>query len=208
MRAEEITTVEQYVEELKKGLNKVYINEWGTQMAGPKWPRPVFAFNTQVTRDAIKHFVDGIGDLNPIFRDREYAKKTKYGCLISPPTFLYTIGYGQYPDPPGFPPLKNFNNPYAGDEYEWFRPVCEVAARPHFYTGGMNTVIIVMASRLPLAGFVLPLSKHGDVLSRVDSRPSRYIRRSTLEKSMPPRTVNMSAGLTRVVGKMSLLASN
>ncbi len=125
MHTNEINTVEQYVEELKKGMGKVYVNEWGLQMAGPKWPKPVVAFNTQVTRDSIKHFVDGIGDLNPIFRDINYAKKTKYGCLISPPTFLYTMGYGQYPDPPGFPPLRNFSNPYAGDKYEWFRPICE-----------------------------------------------------------------------------------
>jgi acyl dehydratase len=48
-------------------------------MAGPKWTKPVVAFDTQVTRDSIKHFVDGIGDLNPIFRDKNYAKKTKYG---------------------------------------------------------------------------------------------------------------------------------
>jgi hypothetical protein len=35
------------------------------------------------------------------------------------------MGYGQYPDAPGFPPLRNFSNPYAGDKYEWFRPICE-----------------------------------------------------------------------------------
>jgi hypothetical protein len=81
--------------------------------------------NTEVTRDSIKHFVDAIGDLNPLFRDREYAKKTKYGCLIAPPTILYTMGYGSYPDPPEYPPPQEFTMLYAGDEYEWYSPISE-----------------------------------------------------------------------------------
>jgi len=32
-------------------------------------------FNTEATKDAIRHFVDGIGDTNPLWRDEEYAKK-------------------------------------------------------------------------------------------------------------------------------------
>ncbi|MFC1820901.1 MaoC family dehydratase N-terminal domain-containing protein, partial [Thermodesulfobacteriota bacterium] len=91
MATTKITTVEEYVEALQKRPKKVYINEWNACMAGPKFPRPLVAFNTQVTRDSIKHFVDAIGDMNPIFRDRTYAEKTKYGCLIAPPTFLYSI---------------------------------------------------------------------------------------------------------------------
>ena len=36
MNGSKITTIEEYVEELKKGIGKVYVNEWGRQMAGPK----------------------------------------------------------------------------------------------------------------------------------------------------------------------------
>ncbi|MFC1532115.1 MaoC family dehydratase N-terminal domain-containing protein [Thermodesulfobacteriota bacterium] len=125
MATTKITTVEEYVEALQKRPKKVYINEWNACMAGPKFPRPLVAFNTQVTRDSIKHFVDAIGDMNPIFRDRTYAEKTKYGCLIAPPTFLYSIAYGHYPDPPGSAPPEAFYNLYAGDEYEWFSPLSD-----------------------------------------------------------------------------------
>ena len=78
-------------------------------------------FNREVTIDVIEHFVDGIGDLNPLYRDREYAKKTKYKCLVAPPNFIYSITYAQYPDdwPAG---ISGF---YSGSEHEWFRPLAE-----------------------------------------------------------------------------------
>jgi len=78
-------------------------------------------FNREVTIDTIEHFVDGIGDLNPLYRDREYAKNTKYKCLTAPPNYIYTITYAQYPDdwPAG---ISGF---YSGSAHEWFRPLCE-----------------------------------------------------------------------------------
>jgi hypothetical protein len=78
-------------------------------------------FNTQVTRDAIRHFVDGIGDINPLYRDLSYAIDSKYRCLIAPPTFLETFSYSHHPDnvPPG---VEGF---LSGFEWEYFRPVCE-----------------------------------------------------------------------------------
>ena len=78
-------------------------------------------FNTQGTRDGIKHFVDGIGDINPLFRDRNYALNTKYGRLVAPPTFLETIDYSQHPE--GVPPgIEGF---LSGFGWEYFRPVLE-----------------------------------------------------------------------------------
>ena len=78
-------------------------------------------FNTQVTRDSIKHFVDGIGDINPLYRDKRYALKTKYERLVAPPTFLETINYSQHPE--GIPPgVQGF---LSGFDWEYFRPVLE-----------------------------------------------------------------------------------
>jgi hypothetical protein len=78
-------------------------------------------FNTQVTRDGIKHFVDGIGDVNPLFRDREYALKTKYRRLVAPPSFLETINYSQHPE--GVPAgIQGF---LSGFDWEYYRPILE-----------------------------------------------------------------------------------
>jgi acyl dehydratase len=51
----------------------------------------------EVEKGAIKKFADAIGDPNPIYRDEEYAKTTRYGRIIAPPTFCRTFDYGEIP---------------------------------------------------------------------------------------------------------------
>lgn len=46
---------------------------------------PVTRTNETATKDSIRHFADGIGDPNPLWRDEHYASRTQYGCLIAPP---------------------------------------------------------------------------------------------------------------------------
>jgi hypothetical protein len=55
----------------------------------------------------------------------DYAAHTKYGCIIAPPTILYGIAYGHYADPLVFPTSPDFPQTYAGDEYEWYGPICD-----------------------------------------------------------------------------------
>jgi len=83
----------------------------------PFYPRSVY-FNRQATKDGIRHFVDGIGDTNPLFSDEEYAKKTRYGGIIAPGTYLYTI---QWISPGiGGPGIHGW---YSGGSWEWYRPI-------------------------------------------------------------------------------------
>jgi len=44
--------------------------------------------NEWVTTDSIKHFASGMGDRNPLWWNEDYAKKTKWGGIIGPPTFV------------------------------------------------------------------------------------------------------------------------
>jgi len=76
-------------------------------------------FNNEATRDTIRHFVDGIGDDNPLFRDEEYAQKTKYGSIIAPGSFLYTNMWGAQVGS-GFAGVHAW---YSGGEWEWYRPI-------------------------------------------------------------------------------------
>jgi acyl dehydratase len=81
-------------------------------MAGPANSRVIEA-------GAIRRFVEALGDTNPLYVDPEYARQTRWGGVIAPPTFLCTIsapldmpdlGYGRI----------NLN---GGTSYEWYRPV-------------------------------------------------------------------------------------
>jgi acyl dehydratase len=43
------------------------------------------------TEDAIRQFCDAIGEFNPLYRNRDYLKNTRYGGLIAPPQFLGAV---------------------------------------------------------------------------------------------------------------------
>jgi len=75
-------------------------------------------FNTEATKDAIRHFVDGIGDTNPLWRDEEYAKKTRYGKIVAPPSWLYSV----FPTwvLQGLPGVHAF---HSGNDWTFYRPV-------------------------------------------------------------------------------------
>lgn len=71
----------------------------------------------------IKWFAESVGDLNPLWQDKEYAAKSRYGGIVAPPTFLQNA------------PLKNIvhkamslespltRHLYAGMEFEFFKPI-------------------------------------------------------------------------------------
>ena len=50
--------------------------------------------NRLVTEDLIRHYSDAIGDPNPLFRNPDYGKASRWGSVIGPPTFETTIAYG------------------------------------------------------------------------------------------------------------------
>jgi acyl dehydratase len=75
-------------------------------------------FNYEATADTIRHFAHGFGDDNPLWCDERYGKSTRYGGVVAPPTFLYSIfapGIG-----PGFGGLQGF---HAGGRWEFHRPI-------------------------------------------------------------------------------------
>ena len=86
--------------------------------------------NIEVSRDGIRHFAFGYGDDNPLWCDEDYAAGTRWGGLIAPPTFLYTMGEDASPRP--VPPENKAalrGDPFAGlgqyqavMEFEWWRP--------------------------------------------------------------------------------------
>ncbi len=74
----------------------------------------------EVESGAVIKFAQAIGDPNPIFNDEEAARKTRYGGIVAPPTFLRSM--------PAGPTKVDVRSPYGaaldgGSEWEYFEPV-------------------------------------------------------------------------------------
>lgn len=74
----------------------------------------------EVEKGAIIKFAQAIGDGNPLFNDEAAARKTSYGGLIAPPTFLRSLGQIR-PDLPFDIPLHRVLD--GGSDWEYFQPV-------------------------------------------------------------------------------------
>jgi acyl dehydratase len=72
--------------------------------------------NETATKDAIRHFANGLGDLNPLWRNEDYARNSIYGSIIAPPTFLNAISEGQ-----AIVGLPGLIATFVGSEWEWFK---------------------------------------------------------------------------------------
>ena len=71
------------------------------------------------SEDTIKHFAWGIGDDNPLWLDQEYARQTRYGTIIAPPTFLYATNRVMSGYVGGLPGIHAM---FAGTNWTWYSP--------------------------------------------------------------------------------------
>lgn len=74
-------------------------------------------FNDKATKKAIKRFVDAIGDPNPLWSNEEYARKSRYGKIVAPPSWIFSALSGvQF----GWRGLAGF---HISTEVTFFRPI-------------------------------------------------------------------------------------
>ena len=103
-----------------KLVQESVITEEMRRMIGVEAP----SYIVEVEKGAVRKFVGATGDTNPLFQDPEFAKRTKYGGIIAPPTFFC-------PDPliaAQIAGLKRLPRPFkygidGGTEWELFQPV-------------------------------------------------------------------------------------
>ena len=75
---------------------------------------------TEIEKGAIIKFAQAIEDDNPLFNDEAVARKSPYGGLIAPPTFLRSVRSSRREVPFDIP----FNNALdGGSDWEYFEPV-------------------------------------------------------------------------------------
>jgi acyl dehydratase len=59
------------------------------------WP-----WNKTASEDSIRQFTNGYGDLNALYTDPEYARGTRWGGVIAPPGYEWTMGLDASPEVP------------------------------------------------------------------------------------------------------------
>ncbi|MFH1485201.1 MAG: MaoC family dehydratase N-terminal domain-containing protein [Chloroflexota bacterium] len=79
-------------------------------------------YNKYATEDGIKHMARAIGDMNPLWLDEEYAKKTRWGGIIALPSYLYCAGWGSWDLRHGMG-LPGVHGLHSGDIWTWYRPI-------------------------------------------------------------------------------------
>ena len=77
----------------------------------------------EVEKGHIRRFAQAIGDSNPLFRDPEYARKTRHGGIIASPTFMIDISLNRiaYALMDRKPASTGFLN--GGIEIEYYQPI-------------------------------------------------------------------------------------
>ena len=76
--------------------------------------------SADIEKSHIKRFAEAIGDTNPLWNDERAARKTCYGGMIAPPTFLRIIPFGR---PDNSLDLPGSHKVDGGSEWEYFEPV-------------------------------------------------------------------------------------
>jgi acyl dehydratase len=82
-----------------------------------------------VDRSSIRRYAQAISDSNPLYLDDEYAKQSKYGGIVAPPTYIFDVSHDIFAEigedgrdltrvtVPGMNAVR------GGNEYEFFEPV-------------------------------------------------------------------------------------
>lgn len=95
--------------------------------------------------DSITIFSNGIGDLNPLYRDQEYSRWTRFGGLIAHPCFPWTHhwpgrSYWGLPGVHGFGvaiDCEYFRNVRPGDRISIWNRVIDIHEKPSKFSGKM-----------------------------------------------------------------------
>ena len=73
----------------------------------------------EVDRGAVQRFAEAVGDPNPLWNDEASARKSRYGGMIAPPTFLRAIRLERPQLPFDIPFTRNLD---GGGDWEYFEP--------------------------------------------------------------------------------------
>ena len=83
-------------------------------------PLRIKLYNEEASIDAIRHFAHGIGDPNEMWDNPGHGFQSTYGCLVAPPTFLYSVVWPSGILAGGLPGVHSF---FGGNDWEFFHTI-------------------------------------------------------------------------------------
>jgi len=142
--------------------------------------RPEGPYLQDATPDTIRNFCNGIGDLNPLYRDAEYGRTSRYGGGVAHPMFPMAYGWlGRTRW--GLPGVHGF---YAGNDWELFRHI-----RPGDRVTAIERVVGADEKRSQFSGRLVIqyveaefANQHDDLVARVLGWCTRHERQAAREK--------------------------
>jgi acyl dehydratase len=142
--------------------------------------RPEGPYLQDATLDTIRNFSNGIGDLNPLYRDAEHGRTSRYGTIVAHPMFPMAFGWlGRTRW--GLPGVHGF---YAGNDWELFRHV-----RPGDRITAIERVVGVEEKTSKFSGRLVIqyveaefANQHDELVARVLGWCTRHERQAAREK--------------------------
>jgi len=138
--------------------------------------RPEGPYLQDATPDTLRNWCNGIGDLNPLYRDLEYGRNSRFGSQIAHPMFPMAFGWvGRTRW--GLPGVHGF---YAGNDWELFRHI-----RPGDRISAVERVVGVEEKESKFSGrLVLQyveasyFNQHGQLVARALGTCTRHERKA------------------------------
>ena len=141
--------------------------------------RPEGPYMQDATEDTLRNWCNGIGDLNPLYRDLEYGRLSRYGSIVAHPNFPMAFGWiGRTRW--GLPGVHGF---YAGNDWELFRHV-----RPGDRITAIERVVGIDVKESKFSGTLVMqyveatfANQFGDVVAKALGTCTRHERKAARE---------------------------
>lgn len=142
--------------------------------------RPEGPYLQDATADTMRNWCNGIGDLNPLYRDEEHGRLSRYGSIVAHPNFPMAFGWiGRTRW--GLPGVHGF---YAGNDWEMFRHV-----RPGDRLTAIERVVGIDVKESKFSGTLVMqyveasfANQNGDLIARCLGTCTRHERKAARDK--------------------------
>jgi acyl dehydratase len=137
-------------------------------------------FNELASKEALRNFVNGIGDPNPLYRDEAYAKNSQYGALVAHPAWVASV----YPHWV-LQGLPGIHADHSASDWEFLKPVYvydKITPKNYFVGYDVKSSKFAGKTAFEYQRFEY-WNQRGELVSRGYNMLVRYERQTAIAKS-------------------------